>query len=493
MNPNALLRIAPVVAVLALAACSSAPKKTAGGAGPGIRVEGKGPAHVATGCPSTSPYAPAKEDPSKRGNYTAGGLYAPGVRDSTPDYVPNVACIPEPLVTDEPRSAIGNRSPYMVLGREYVVIDDPHSYVERGTASYYGSKFHGRLTSNREVYDMYAFTAAHKTLPLPSFALVTNLDNGESVVVRINDRGPFHDDRLIDLSYAAAVKLGITGKGTGRVEVRGLTPADNGDLLARRTPGRRPATLLASASTAAATRDPAAVRRAADMDNLVKTLPATSAGTASGNGATTAPARAVPVAAVAAPTAAAATATAAALPEGERWRYRVQDAPGRVGDADRFDAWMKSRGVRVATGKPTTPAPSVAAASTPARGSRGTAAATPTAAPAAPAPSVAVATPTPATPARAVASAEPRADADNARGPLGILLQVASFASRENANRALSQLASAGIVGASISDIVSGGRTLWRLRVAAEDHGRAAELATRIAGLGFGRPQIVKD
>ncbi|MDY4285731.1 septal ring lytic transglycosylase RlpA family protein [Xanthomonas sacchari] len=496
MNPNALLRIAPVVAVLALAACSSAPKKTAGGAGPGIRVEGKGPAHVATGCPSTSPYAPAKEDPSKRGNYTAGGLYAPGVRDSTPDYVPNVACIPEPLVTDEPRSAIGNRSPYMVLGREYVVIDDPHSYVERGTASYYGSKFHGRLTSNREVYDMYAFTAAHKTLPLPSFALVTNLDNGESVVVRINDRGPFHDDRLIDLSYAAAVKLGITGKGTGRVEVRGLTPADNGDLLARRGTGRRPATLLASASTATATRDPAAVRRAADMDNLVKTLPVTSAGSAGGRvaAAATTPARAVPVAAVVAPTAAAATATAAALPEGERWRYRVQDAPGRVGDADRFDAWMKSRGVRVATGKPATPAPSVAAASTPVRGSRGTATARPAATATAvlAAPAVAVATPA-APPPAPVASAASRADDDSARGPLGILLQVASFASRENANRALSQLASAGIVGASISDIVSGGRTLWRLRVAAEDHGRAAELATRIAGLGFGRPQIVKD
>lgn len=494
MNPNALLRIAPVVAVLALAACSSTPKKTAGGAGPGIRVEGKGPAHVATGCPSTSPYAPAKEDPSKRGNYTAGGLYAPGVRDSTPDYVPNVACIPEPLVTDEPRSAIGNRSPYMVLGREYVVIDDPHSYVERGTASYYGSKFHGRLTSNREVYDMYAFTAAHKTLPLPSFALVTNLDNGESVVVRINDRGPFHDDRLIDLSYAAAVKLGITGKGTGRVEVRGLTPADNGDLLARRRTGRAPATLLASARSDAATRDPAAVRRAAEMDDLVKTLPAKSAG-GTVAAAASVPARAVP-AAVAAPTAAAATATAAALPEGERWRYRVQDAPGRVGDGDRFDAWMKSRGVRVATGKPATPAtsaPSVAAASTPLRGSRRTATATPAAAPAAAATAPTVAVATPAAAPAPVASTAPRAEADNARGPLGILLQVASFASRENANRALSQLASAGIVGASISDIVSGGRTLWRLRVAAEDHGRAAELATRIAGLGFGRPQIVKD
>ncbi|WP_155646669.1 septal ring lytic transglycosylase RlpA family protein, partial [Xanthomonas translucens] len=278
MNPNALLRIVPVAVLLALAACSSAPKKTAGGAAAasGVRVEGRGPAHVATGCPSTSPYAPAKEDPSTRGNYTAGGLYAPGVSDRTPDYVPNVACIPEPLVTDEPRSAIGNRSPYMVLGREYTIIDDPHSYVERGTASYYGSKFHGRLTSNREVYDMYAFTAAHKTLPLPSFALVTNLDNGESVVVRINDRGPFHDDRVIDLSYAAAVKLGITGKGTGRVEVRGLTPADNGNLLASRRTGKQVATgtALASAAGAGSAAQAAAARRATDMDNLVKALPA---------------------------------------------------------------------------------------------------------------------------------------------------------------------------------------------------------------------------
>lgn len=482
MNPNALLRIAPVVALLALAACSSAPKKTTGAAAaaPGVKVEGRGPAHVATGCPSTSPYAPAKEDPSTRGNYTAGGLYAPGVSDSTPDYVPNVACIPEPLVTDEPRSAIGNRSPYMVLGREYRIIDDPHRYVERGTASYYGSKFHGRLTSNREVYDMYAFTAAHKTLPLPSFALVTNLDNGESVVVRVNDRGPFHDDRVIDLSYAAAVKLGITGKGTGRVEVRGLTPADNGNLLAARRAGKQVATgtMLASAAPGAGTAAPsAAARRATDMDNLVKALPAKSAAVA----AAKAPARS---AAAAAPTATSAAATAAALPEGERWRYRVQADADTAANADHFDDWMKSRGVRVATGKP-------AKLDTPAKAGASVAAAPPrrATATAAPAPSVAAAvTPAP-------AALAPRAVADNAgaRGPLGILLQVASFASRENANRALSQLASAGIAGASVSDIVSGGRTLWRLRVAAEDHGRAAELASRIAGLGFGRPQIVKD
>ncbi|KAG1592115.1 hypothetical protein G6F46_014536 [Rhizopus delemar] len=95
-----------------------------------------------------SPYAAAKEDLSTRGNYTAGGLYKPGVRDSTPDYIPNVACIPEPEVTAEERSAIGNKSPYVVLGKSYNVLDDTRNYVERGTASYYGAKFHGRLTSN---------------------------------------------------------------------------------------------------------------------------------------------------------------------------------------------------------------------------------------------------------------------------------------------------------------------------------------------------------
>ena len=120
-----------------------------------------------------------------------------------------------------------------MLGKKYRVLDDPKGYVEKGTASYYGQKFHGRRTSNLEVYDMYAFTAAHKTLPLPSFARVTNLDNGKSVVVRVNDRGPFHDGRVIDLSYAAAVKLGITQRGTGRVEVRRCTPGDVDDRADR--------------------------------------------------------------------------------------------------------------------------------------------------------------------------------------------------------------------------------------------------------------------
>src|SRR5690606_20333263 len=101
--------------------------------------------------------------------------------------------------------------------------------VERGVASWYGTKFHGRATSTLEPYDMYAFTAAHKTLPLPTYASVTNLENGRSVVVRINDRGPFAHDRLIDLSYAAAVRLGVHVKGTALVEVRSLEPQQRGE------------------------------------------------------------------------------------------------------------------------------------------------------------------------------------------------------------------------------------------------------------------------
>ena len=119
----------------------------------------------------------------------------------------------------DPILAVGNSSPYTVNGQTYEILEDYLDYRERGTASWYGSKFHGHETSNGEIFDLYAASAAHKTLPIPSYARVTNLDNGRSVVVRVNDRGPFHGDRLIDLSYAAAVKLGYMEKGTARVEV----------------------------------------------------------------------------------------------------------------------------------------------------------------------------------------------------------------------------------------------------------------------------------
>ena len=136
----------------------------------------------------------------------------------------DVSTIPEPVPKVEPRSRYGNKQTYSVLGHTYNLLPSASSYVERGIASWYGNKFHGYMTSSFEAYDMYAFSAAHKTLPLPSYARVTNLDNGKSVIVRINDRGPFHDNRLIDLSYAAAVKIGVWPKGTGLVEVRAIDP-----------------------------------------------------------------------------------------------------------------------------------------------------------------------------------------------------------------------------------------------------------------------------
>ncbi|HUB90629.1 MAG TPA: septal ring lytic transglycosylase RlpA family protein [Dyella sp.] len=146
--------------------------------------------------------------------------------DSIPDGPPpDVSNLPEPVPKVEPRSLYGNKSPYTVLGRTYTVLPTARGYDERGIASFYGSKFHGYKTSSLEDYDMYKFTAASKVLPLPSYARVTNLQNGKSVIVRVNDRGPFHEDRVIDLSYAAAVKIGIWPKGTGLVEVQGIDPS----------------------------------------------------------------------------------------------------------------------------------------------------------------------------------------------------------------------------------------------------------------------------
>lgn len=144
--------------------------------------------------------------------------------DSAPDQDIDVSRIPDAVPRNEPRSKYGNPDSYVVKGHRYYVMDDAYEYAERGIASWYGKKFHGHRTSSGEAYNMYAMTAAHKQLPLPSYVRVTNLENNRSVVVRVNDRGPFHPNRIIDLSYAAAKKLGITAKGTGMVEVRVIHP-----------------------------------------------------------------------------------------------------------------------------------------------------------------------------------------------------------------------------------------------------------------------------
>lgn len=390
MSAPRLLTVAGLM--LALAACGTSPKKSAPPpAEPSPKPHASTHERPAHG-PKRSPYAPAQEDPSKRGDYVAGGLYAPHVKDSIPDDVPDVDAIPEPEVKREAPSRFGNRT-YSVLGKTYRVRDSAHGYVEEGRASYYGNKFHGRRTSNQEVYDMYAFTAAHKTLPLPSYVRVTNLDNGKSVVVRVNDRGPFHAGRVIDLSYAAAVKLGFVKQGTARVEVRALMPdGSDGPELAGRDAGddRSDSTL-----------SPPAV-----PDNSVR--------------------------------------------------------------ADEFERWMQEKGIRFASGAPVDADARVAAVSRPAGGGPSAAVAE--------APVVA-AVPPPAIAAPAVAD--------------GVLLQLASFSARDNAERAHERLRDAGVESLRIDEGQANGQPVWRLRVGPVPKARVAELSARAADLGFDAVQLV--
>ena len=148
-------------------------------------------------------------------------------QDGAPKKPPNVSGVADAVPRDEPRSKYGNPKHYDVLGKRYYTLSSAAGYKERGDASWYGTKFHGRRTSSGEPYDMYAMTAAHKTLPLPTYVEVTNLDNGRKVIVKVNDRGPFHEGRIIDLSYSAAKKLDIIRTGTGRVEVRAISSSSN--------------------------------------------------------------------------------------------------------------------------------------------------------------------------------------------------------------------------------------------------------------------------
>ena len=172
---------APALCALLLAACASGPRRA----------------------PAPVPVPPAVPAPPP-----------PAHIESIPDAVPRA----------EPHSAHGNPPFYDVAGQRYFVLAAANGYIERGVASWYGPNFHGGNTSSGEPYDMYGMSAAHKTLPLPTYARVTNLGNGKSVVVRINDRGPFVANRLIDLSYTAATKLDMVRAGTTLVEVHALTP-----------------------------------------------------------------------------------------------------------------------------------------------------------------------------------------------------------------------------------------------------------------------------
>ncbi len=185
-----------------------------------------------------------------------GGYYL----DDGPDVAPavDVARVPDAVPKREPRAAYGNND-YTALGVRYAPMPDAKGYRERGVASWYGKKFHGRPTSSREPYDMYAMTAAHKTLPLPAYVRVRNLQNGRVAIVRVNDRGPFLHDRLIDLSYAAAYKLGIVGTGTGLVEIEAVEPEETAPVRVAGQPATSPPRqpgLEIVATAAAGTRPP---------------------------------------------------------------------------------------------------------------------------------------------------------------------------------------------------------------------------------------------
>ena len=170
---------------------------------------------------STSP-APAQKTSSTAVRPAPGLDINRAHKDGAPWWDVDVSRIPDatPTLHSGPYKA----NPYTVLGKTYFPLQESKTYVASGTASWYGTKFHGQNTANGEVYDLYGMSAAHKTLPLPSYVRVTNLDNNKSVILRVNDRGPFYSDRIIDLSYAAAKKLGYAEIGTARVKVEGIDP-----------------------------------------------------------------------------------------------------------------------------------------------------------------------------------------------------------------------------------------------------------------------------
>lgn len=149
--------------------------------------------------------------------------------DSIPSRMPTSEEMADATPKAEPLSRGGNKD-YNVWGKNYRVLPKADGYTNVGVASWYGEKFHGHFTSNGEVYDMYSMTAAHKSLPLPSFVRVTNLENNKQIIVRVNDRGPFHEDRIIDLSFSAAYKLDMLKKGTAKVKVEAITDFNQGQV-----------------------------------------------------------------------------------------------------------------------------------------------------------------------------------------------------------------------------------------------------------------------
>ena len=239
-------RILVLLPILALAACSSVPLETSS--------SGK-PKPAARSGSAEHPILP----PAGSGR---GGYYKDdGPGDVTPE---GLLELPDADPRIEPYSKSGNK-PYVVFGKQYVPITNDRPFKQTGRGSWYGKKFHGQKTSSGERYDMYKMSAAHPTLPIPSYARVTNVSNGNQVIVRVNDRGPFHSSRVIDLSYTAALKLGYIGHGSADLQVERLLPADIEQILAKK--GNVSTSAMAMPVTESTQLAPAAMQPVAFVSN----------------------------------------------------------------------------------------------------------------------------------------------------------------------------------------------------------------------------------
>jgi len=179
-------------------------------------------------------------------------------KDSAPRHNVDIASIPNAVPRVEAKSRYGNPASYVVFNKRYYVMSDSKDYTARGVASWYGTKFHGRKTSSGEPYDMFAMTAAHRTLPLPTYIQVTNLSNQRQVIVKVNDRGPFSNDRILDLSYAAASKLGVLASGTALIDIKAIDPRQKHTVP-------QPAKKVAPAQVVATKTIPSIVHKATEL------------------------------------------------------------------------------------------------------------------------------------------------------------------------------------------------------------------------------------
>ncbi|MBS0212929.1 MAG: septal ring lytic transglycosylase RlpA family protein [Proteobacteria bacterium] len=473
--------LALAVAILLLAACAGQQPK---------------PASPATAKSSHS----AKKPWKPLGPYTPGGLYAPGVADGAPAVPPDVAKLPEPVPHPEPLSRYGNRSPYVVLGKSYTVLPSAAGYDEKGMASWYGTKFDGRVTSSLEPYDLSQFSAAHRTLPLPSYARVTNLENGRSVIVRINDRGPFHEGRLIDLSYAAAIKLGVNVHGTARVEVQGIdtgqplpasaTPPPN---IAANDPASLPSARMTPkpASTPLppiAGGDEARLRTAGDRSRVAE-RPSGPEGWGAGKdrGVNQPPSQPSPASGgrgqsvtdqqggQQAPMTAKRTQPSAATPS---------PAPV-VSAATPLPAGAASEVASASSSPADTPHPGIATPSSALTMTASNAASETT-----PTPAVPVAATAPSSPTNLVAPTRTAAATDPST--MGFL-QVGSFGDQANAQKMMDRLHAAGIAPLELVPVQVAGQQMWRVHVGPMRADEASAMAARMALLGLGTPPFFKQ